>query len=194
MGFAPSRTPIIRVLLLAMGWLLSEIIVIVGVLSLYRFAWSRRILAGDWSALGLVVVATLLVGVVLAILSIRTLVGPIREMRRVPRTVWLLTGALLALVSVYALAWGIGETEWSMSGDSCISRSDQPPDARGYRVAPSSSPPWGVVCTYDLEGGRTITLPQWYPQRGLPYVAGTVGLSLLYLVSLATLGKRTAPT
>jgi hypothetical protein len=96
-------------------------------------------------------------------------------------------------VSVYALAWGIGETEWSMSGDSCISRSDQPPDARGYRVAPSSSPPWGVVCTYDLEGGRTITLPQWYPQRGLPYVAGTVGLSLLYLVSLATSAREPPP-
>jgi hypothetical protein len=186
-------TTVVRVLVLAIGWVLAEAIVIVASLTLLLSAWRRGILIGQWAPLALALALTVLAGVFMALISLRLLVGPIREMHSLFRAVCLVAGGVLAVISFYALAQGLAATEWSFSSDSCIWRSDSPQGNSGYRVSRSSSPPWGMVCTYRLEGGRTVTLPQWYPERALPHVGLAAGLGLLYAAGLGTFRRRTAP-
>ena len=101
-----------------------------------------------------------------------------------------LAGVLVALVSIFVLALGAAATGWSRDDDVCHVRSDAPRNAVGYTASPSGDPPWGVECTYRLRNGETITLPQWYPGRALPYLPVAFGLPLLYAAVYLTARRK----
>jgi hypothetical protein len=179
-----------RLVFLSIGWIVATTFAIVAAAVILVTGWRRGMLADMWTALAVVGAVALLAGIPMSLLSMRMLIGPIGGIRWVPRALWIFAGGSVALVSVYTLALGLSATEWSVSADSCIARSNQPQEAQGYRADRSSSFPWGMVCSYRFEDGRTVALPQWYPARALPYVGMAFGVGLLYVVALRTVGAR----